>query len=187
MNIKKALVAIVATTLVVTAEVKVATVNVAAVFDGYHKTTKTQQEVDVAKKELEELNKTLTTELQDLKKKIDVLAAQINDPATGDQKRIELSEEAQKLNQEGQAKERARLEKVEQKSRAINAMAGENARSIFQEIQAAVNAIGEAEGYDFIYNTAVNGQRGVPVFLYSKKSFDITEKVSAKLDETTTE
>ena len=70
---------------------------------------------------------------------------------------------------------------MQRKNASLNEKAAEDARIIFAEIAEEVKVVAEAEGYDLILNQKVAGQRGVPVFIYSKDTLDITAKVREKL------
>jgi len=183
MKVKKALLTLALSTAAATAQLKVATVDVAKLFDGYYKTAETQKVVNVENAKIQKDNDKSLKEVQDLMAKFEDIRKKLEDPSLGEKKKVELMNEFQQVRQEGTQKENARLEYLKRKMAALKEKSSEDAREIFGDIQEEINVMAEADGYDLVLNKAVNGDKGVPAFIYTKDSLDITEKVSAKLAE----
>ncbi len=183
MNVKKALLTLVLSSVVATAQQKVATVDVAKLFDGYYKTAETQKVVNVEKAKIQKENDVALKEVQALMSRHEDVRKKLEDPSLGEKKKVELLKEFEEIRQEGTQKEKSRVEYLQRKSAALNEKAAEDARGIFAEITEEINVIAEADGYDLVLNKASLGQKGVPVFIYTKEALDITEKIKAKLSE----
>ena len=181
MNIKNAIFALAATTIAATAELKVATIDVATLFDGYYKTAETQKVINLERAKLQKENEESLKKVQELKKKHDTIRKSLEDPSINEKKKVELLKEFEEVRQAGTQLERQRVETGQRKSASLNEKAAEDASGIFAEIQEEINIIAEADGYDLVLNKKVIGARGIPVFIYSKDTLDITEKVNAKL------
>jgi len=183
MNFTKTAFALAALGTVATAELKVATVNIAQLFDGYYKTAETQKVVNLEKAKMQKENDSRLEKIRGLKEKHDKLTQELGDPSITEKKKIDLMKEFEQVREQGTALERERMEYIKRRTAALNEKAAEDARAIFGEISEEITLISEADGYDVVLNKQGVTAKGVPIFLYANETLDITPKIKAKLDE----
>lgn len=172
-----------ATSITASAELKLATVDVATLFDSYYKTAQMQKVVNLEKAKMQKENDEKLKVIQNYKSKHDDLRKKLEDPSLGEKKKVEFLKEFEQVRQSGTAAERERVEYVQRRSKALSEKAAEDARSIFTEINAEVTVVAKADKYDLVIDPNSVGGKGIPIFLYCSESFDITEQVSKKLSE----
>ena len=165
------------------AELKLATVDIAKLFDGYYKTAETQKVINLEKAKMQKENDERMKKIQELKVKFDDLRKKIEDPALPEKKKIDFMKSFEEVRQEATALERERLEFIERRTNALKEKANEDMRIIFNEINEVIKVSSKSDGYDYVFNKAGIDVKGVPFLLYSKDASDITEKLAAKLAE----
>ncbi|WP_265594751.1 OmpH family outer membrane protein [Haloferula sp. BvORR071] len=156
---------------------KVATVDMQALFQAYHKTKETrdtiQGDVERVKKEQEGR----ITKLGDLEKEIMSLKKQSEDPSLADAKRRELQNSTQVKNQEYQSLRTEMEEFLKRKDRAVKEQMLLQMKEILEEIRGKVQKHAESEGYDYVLDKTGTSTSQVPILLYTKDATDITESL----------
>lgn len=139
------------------AEMKIAYVDVAEVFDNYQKTKDQDLVLKTAGEAKEKERNELTVKIRSMEDELALLSADARAA-----KQEQLIEKKRQLEDFDRA---VRQELSEQRDKVV--------REIFQEIDAIVQDISTKGGYDMIFNKRV--------LLAQKKDFDITAQVSAEL------
>jgi len=94
-----------------------------------------------------------------------------------EQQRLLLNEDKRREKaQELQTKYIQMQQYGQQKQEELNKRQEELLQPVFDKINDAINAIGDAEGYDFIFNGAMAGN-----IVYAKEDHDLTDKVLKRL------
>ena len=165
------------------ARLKVATVDMQALFQEYNKTktTKASMDEDVArvKKDQEERMNHLK-EVADAAKD---LGKQLEDSTIADTKKRELFASRQLKVQEAQTLQTELEEYLQRKSRALQEQNGILMKGILEEIRAKVQKHAEAEGYDYVLDKTGTSTSMVPVLLYTKDATDITDVLLKTLND----
>lgn len=165
------------------ARLKVATVDMQALFQEYHKTksTRSTMEKDIARvnKDKEER----MAQLQVLAKTVEDLKKQIEDPAIAEAKRRELMNTRQIKGQELQGLQSELEDFLKRKDRAVKEQMLVEMKTILDEIRARVQKHAEAEDYDYVLDKAGASTSQVPILLYTKDATDITEILLKTINE----
>ena len=165
------------------ARLKVATVDMEALFQAYNrtKTAKTDMESDVArvKKDQEERMNRLK-EVSDAAKD---LGKQLEDPAIADTKKRELFAARQVKVQEAQSLQAELEEFLQRKGRAFQEQNNIMMKSILEEIRAKVQKHAESEDYDYVVDKTGKSTSMVPILLYTKDATDITDVLLKTLND----
>ncbi|WP_367875179.1 OmpH family outer membrane protein [Luteolibacter sp. Populi] len=154
---------------------KVATVDMQALFQTYHKTKESRDAIQKDVERVKEDQKERITKLQELEKTIGELKKQVEDPSLADAKRRELQGSNQLKTQEFQNL-RAELEEfLKRKDRAVKEQMLLQMKEILEEIRGKVQKYAEEEGYDYVLDKTGTSTSQVPILLYTKDATDITE------------
>ncbi len=164
------------------AEVKVATVDMAKLFDGYGraKTAEASIQGEIQKLTAETQRRqaegrAMVSQLEDLGQKYNnaALALTALDAAKKQARELEDKIEARKVDFEKfQAQSRQELMQKEQTQR----------ETIYNEIQRAAIAVARKQGANLIFNTSEKTTAGLPTVVYSDKNWDITAAVLSTLN-----
>jgi len=157
------------------ARLKVATVDMQALFQEFHetKTTKTTfegEQTRVVRDRDERLAR-----LNELKKEIDELQKQLGDPSVADAKKQALFNDRQAKQQQFEGLQKELEEFIQRKSRAPNEQMQLRMKDILEKIRGKVQKHAAEEGYDYVLDKTGASTSQVPVLLYTKDATDITE------------
>lgn len=162
---------------------KVATVDMMALYGEYHETKTTQAKFDEEQarviKDRDERVKTL----KDLEAKIGELKAQEGDPSVADAKKQQLFNERQAKQQEFEVLRKELEEFLQRKMRALQEQSQLRAKVILEEIRVKVREHAEAGGYDYVLDKTGTSTSQVPILLYTKDATDITEVLLKTINE----
>lgn len=154
---------------------KVATVDMQALFQEYHKTKESRDSIQKDVDRVKEDQKGRITKLQDLEKNIVELKKQVEDPSLADAKRRELQGTSQLKTQEFQNLRTELEEFLKRKDRAVKEQMMLQMKEILEEIRGKVQKHAEEEGYDYVLDKTGTSTSQVPILLYTKDATDITE------------
>ena len=113
---------------------------------------------------------------------IGVLRKQFDDPSLNQAKRTEIRADLQSKQNEGIAMSRSLKEFLDRKSRQVQDEMQRQMRGILEEISKLLEEKAKAEDYDFVFDKSGNSTTQVPVLLYSKDTYDITEDLLKELN-----
>lgn len=163
---------------------KIATVDMQALFQEYHKTKSTrdsmQKDVDRVKDE----QKDRIAKLDALGKELEGFKKQLSDASLKDEaKRREIQATAQVKNQEFQSLRTEFEEFIKRKDRAVKEQMMIQMKEIFEELRVKVQKHAEAEGYDYVLDKTGTSTSQVPILLYTKDATDITAALLKTINE----
>ncbi|MDP0490727.1 MAG: OmpH family outer membrane protein [Verrucomicrobiota bacterium JB023] len=161
---------------------KVATVDMKRLLKDYYRTEAAQQQLNEKQALLAQENNSKQQELQKLEEEIDALRKNMNDPSINDAKKKEFFDEFQNKQQEGVAMARSLKEFLDRKRRSLQDEMQRQMKGILEEIRIVIDETAKAGDYDFVFDKSGNSTTQVPVLLYSKDSFDMTEDVLGELN-----
>jgi outer membrane protein len=162
--------------------VKIGSVDMKKVFDGYYKTKDAEGRINEArnsaKKELEERMEGYQKSLAEVKK----LNEEIENPAlsreskeTKAKSRDEKVGELRNLEREIQEFRTTREKQLQEQSNRMR-------QGIVEEISKLVNDKVKADAYDLVVDKSGMSLNGVPVVMFAKDSYDFTDDIVAALN-----
>ena len=163
-------------------EIKVATVDMKRLLKDYYRTEEAQQELNEKQALLTKANNEKQKQIQELEEEINTLRKQFEDPSLNEAKKKEIYEQLQLKQQEGIAMSRSLKEYLDRKRRQVQEEMQRQMRGILEEITKLLEEKAKAEDYDFVYDKSGNSTTQVPVLLYSKDTYDITEGLLKELN-----
>ena len=165
------------------ARLKIATVDMTALFMDYGPTKETRAK-------FEEEQKVVATQVQDRKKRLDdakqeldTLQKQLSDPSLADTKKQAVYTDRQAKQQQFEALQREADDFVQRKQRAMSEQMQLRMKDILDKIRTRVQKYAEAEGYDYVLDKTGASTSQVPVLLYTKDATDITDVLLKALKE----
>ena len=163
-------------------EIKVATVDMQRLLKDYYRTEEAQQELNERQALLGKSNNEKQQQIQVLEEEMTTLRKQLEDPSLNEVKKKEIYQQLQLKQQDGIAMSRSLKEYLERKRRQVNEEMQRQMRGILEEISQLLEEKAKAEDYDFVYDKSGNSRSQVPVILYSKDAYDITESLLKELN-----
>ncbi len=164
----------------VSAEVKIASVNMQELQIMFHERVSVEARLQRDKADAEEEIKKRGEKLRALAQQLADLQKQ-SDPTLSEQAIAKLRAQGAAIKNEFDA-ERQEYETFVQRRRiALQTLIQHEVRDMIEKIRQAVVSVAEAEGVDVVVDTATATQFG-PSFPYVKPSLSITDKVAAKLN-----
>jgi outer membrane protein len=158
-----------------TDRLKIATVDMQALFQEFHETKTTKSKFDeeqlrVMKDRDERIAglKALEAEIEDLKK-------QESDPSVADAKKQAIFSSRQVKQQQFDGLRKELEEFIQRKTRALQEQMQLRMTSILEEIRVKVQKHAEGDGYDYVLDKTGTSTSQVPILLYTKDATDITE------------
>ncbi len=163
-------------------DLKVATVDMKRLLKDYYRTEEAQGELNEKQALLTKANNEKQKQIQELEEEISTLRKQFEDPSLNEARKKEIYEQLQLKQQEGIAMSRSLKEYLDRKRRQVQEEMQRQMRGILEEITKLLEEKAKAEDYDFVYDKSGNSTTQVPVVLYSKDTYDITESLLAELN-----
>lgn len=164
------------------AEVKVATVDMAKLFDGYNraKTVQSAMESEIQKAASESQRR--QNEGRQLLEQMDALRQKYMNEALSKDAREAAKKQARDLEDKIEAKKNE-FERFQMETRkALMQKETTQREKIYDEIQNAAIAVARKQGANVILNVSEKTAAGLPVVVYSDKSWDITDSVLRTLN-----
>ncbi|MEK7949280.1 OmpH family outer membrane protein [Luteolibacter soli] len=157
------------------ARLKIATVDMSALFMAYGPTKEAKAKFDEEQKGVIKQVDERKAARDDAKKELDTLEKQLGDPSIADAKKQALYAERQAKQQQVEALQREGEEFLQRKQRAMSEQMQLRMKDILEKIRAQVQKHAEAEGYDYVLDKTGASTSQVPVLLYTKDATDITD------------
>ena len=163
---------------------KVATVDMQALFQDYHKTKETRDSIQKDVDRVKDDQKDRIAKLDGLKKELEEFEKQLKDPSLKDDaKRRLLQGDMQTKNQEFQGLRTEFEEFIKRKDRAVKEQMALQMKAIFEELRAKVQKHAETESYDYVLDKTGTSTSQVPILLYTKDATDITAALLKTINE----
>lgn len=163
-------------------KLKIITVDMQALFDGYDGAVEAQKEGDAITAEIKKDNEERIAKIKELEDSLKTLTKQIQDSTISVSKRDELLRDRQAKLQEGQALERERREFLQRRNRALGEKMEIHKKEILDKIAEKVQEQAKLKGYDFVFGKYELNNTQVTVVLYAKGSTDGTADILKALN-----
>lgn len=154
--------------------IRVATVDMQALFKEFHGTNETKLKFEGERERVTKDAKSREKALMELRDEAELIKKQLSDPSVSAAKKQDLFRDRQTKQQEFEGLKNELQDFVERKSRALNEQMQIRMKDILEEIQGKVRAHAEAEGYDYVLDKTGTSTSQVPILLYTKDATDIT-------------
>jgi len=164
------------------ADLKVGTIDMKAVFDGYYKTKDAEAKINEsrtqAKKELDDRLDTFN-KAQEQARKINEEAAK---PELSEKAKAEKTKALNEKLQELGVMQREVQEFQQTRERQLSEQSVRSRNSLVEEINKIVNEVVKAQNYDLVFDKSGQSLNAVNVIVHSKDAFDFTADVVSKLN-----
>ena len=164
------------------ADLKVGTIDMKAVFDGYYKTKDAEAKINEsrtqAKKELDDRLDTFN-KAQEQARKINEEAAK---PELSEKAKAEKTKALNEKLQELGVMQREVQEFQQTRERQLSEQSVRSRNVLVEEINKIVSDVVKTNGYDLVFDKSGQSLNAVNVLVHSKESFDFTADVLSKLN-----
>lgn len=160
----------------------VATVDMKELFEKYKETKTIKDRVSKNQAVILQDNKTRVAEIQKVVQVIDKKRKQLNDATLNETQKKKILLELKSLQQKGNALETGRRDWYERRMKAINEDIGSEMKKVLKQINEKVADYAKANNIDMILDKSGSSNAGTKFLLFSKNSFDITEKLLLTLN-----
>lgn len=169
---------------VLKAELKVVTVDMQQLFEGYYKTEQAAEKIRVAAEQAEETRKQMIEEGQSMVAEVRELEEKAKNPALSEEARSEAATSVEEKTQAVLQKQQD-LRMFEENTRRSLMQRNQTHRELMlDEITAQVLLVGKERGADLIFDTSnPKGAAGmIPSVLFARSEWDATEEVLNRLN-----
>lgn len=170
------------TSFVSAQSLKVATLDMQKLFDGYYRTTEERQTFSEEFARIQQQNNERLQSLRELNEQITQLSKRARDSSLADNLRQKAAKNAQLKIDEAKAMDRERREYVSRRSRALDMRRRSSMQSILKEIRAKITDYAKQESYDYVFDSSGLSSNQVPFLLYTKDAADITQAILVEIN-----
>jgi len=185
MNMKKFLISVVGLAVVAVtcgaAELRVATVDLDAVFTAHPKTQSAEADLKVAEDAIQAEMEQMVAEGRGLEDQVGELREAAKNPMLTETARMNKRNEAEEKLTELQAFQLRVRRTQETKLKQMREKVMKSRQGIVDEMTAAVAEFAKEEGYDLVLDSSGMTMNAVPLMVYSNPSFDVTDKLIARM------
>ena len=153
---------------------KIATVDMQALFKEYHRTNEAQKQINVERARIQKENNERLARIRELDTELQNMRKQLDDPSISDSKKQSVYQEWQMKQNEGIALDRERREFLQRRNQALNEKMVQRMKGILEEIRKLVEEEAKGEDYDYVFDKSGMSTSQVPFLLYTKDATDIT-------------
>jgi outer membrane protein len=166
------------------AEGRMATINLAKVFDGFYKKTQASALIADQKAEMEKEDKEMLDKYKKAKDEYQTLQTSATDSAIS----VEQRDKRKKLAEDKLRQLKELEDTITEYERGARAKLAEQTQrmrtKILDEIRNVVNSKAKAGGFTLVIDTAAESSAATPIVMFSNGENDITEAVLHQLNET---
>lgn len=166
------------------AQVRMATIDLRKVFDGYWKKKQAEAALKERQNDMEKEGRNMIDDYKKVKEDYQTLLSSANDQAVSSEERDKRKSAAEdKLRRMKEMEDT--ITQYERQTRTTLGEQSQRMRSnILTEIRNVVNSKAKAAGFSLVIDTAAESINSTPVFLYSNNENDITDAVLQQLNST---
>ena len=161
---------------------KIGTVNMQKLLAEFHKSSAVLETFKGYEKRIVETNKTKAEEIKALMAKAAEAQKTAENPSFAREKKEQFFREAQSIRAEAKAREDARIAWITRKKTAFSEKQAVELGGLRKEIMAMVRELGEAEGYDYIFDKSGSSGSAVPILSYAKDATSLTAKMLERIN-----
>ena len=163
------------------AQTRIAGVDIGRAFSAYHKTEATMQEIALERVKINEdpridQLRELATETKEAE------AAVKRQDGKNEKDLLDAQRFAELKREELRASARAIKEARDTSTRELDRKFVEASRVLLEDVRQAAEEIGSGRGFDIVIDSSGNTNTGLPLMLYAREMPDITEAVIARLN-----
>jgi outer membrane protein len=154
---------------------KIGTVNMQKLLAKYHKSTAVLETFKGYETQIVERNKTKAEEVGALIAEATEAQKKAETSSFSREKKEQFFREAQSIRAEAKAREDARIAWITRKKTAFSEKQAVELGVLRKEIMGMVRELGDAEGYDYIFDKSGSSGAAIPILSYTKDATSLTE------------
>jgi Skp family chaperone for outer membrane proteins len=155
-------------------EDKIGTVDMSRLVMDYHKSESTRETFKTFQDSIKDLDKVRLEKIKASSEEAEKFSKDANDPSLSGEKRDMLFKQASAKRNEAESLQKDRISWLKRKQSQLNEKAAMDFGDIREELLMVVKAVGEEQGFDFIFDRSGASAAGVAVLVYTKDATDLT-------------
>ncbi len=164
------------------ADLKVATIDGAKLFDDYYKTHELKAELELKQKKIIETNNIRLESIKERVNEHNALAKQLSEPVLSDKDRKDIAQKVEIKKQELVALDQQRKGHLERQTKALQEQINLRRIEIIKEITRVTEEEAKKNNYDIVIDKSVRNLDSRLIVPYIKPSFDITPTILKELN-----
>ena len=163
---------------------KIASVSMEELFDGYSQTAEIQREINIERARIQTDSNEKLAKIREIEARLQEIREifKAKGESIGAKQRQTLLQESEELSQDGKSKERERKQYLQRREQTLNKKLQSAMRGILSEIQRAVNEAAREGNYDYIFDSSGKTAQGIPFVIHARESTDLTEVLLKELN-----
>lgn len=161
---------------------KIGTVDMQKLLESYHKTKLVEEEFKGYSEEVVKQDETRKETINDLVTRFRDLQKEIDNPNLPKEKQEALFQQAMSQQREIQARQNERMEWLQLKNAAFAEKRNIDLGELRVEILEIVKEVGEANGFDFIFDRSGASGANILILAYAKDATDLTGMMLEKIN-----
>lgn len=161
---------------------KIGTVYMHKLLAGYYKTTELMAVFEDHEKGILGRNEAKAEEIKALAAEANEVTKKAENPSITREKKEQFFREAQSIRAEAKARQDSRIEWLRRKQAAFNEKQKFDFGLLREEIIVIIREMGDADGYDFVFDRSGASGANVPILSYSKDATDLTAALLERIN-----
>jgi Skp family chaperone for outer membrane proteins len=162
---------------------KIGTVDMQKLLAQFHKSSAVLETFKGYEKQIIERNKMKAEEVSALMAEATQAQKSAETPSFAREKKEQFLREAQSIRSEAKAREDARIAWITRKKTAFSEKQAVELGGLRKEIMVMVRELGEAEGYDYIFDKSGSSGSAIPILAYTKDATSLTAKMLERINQ----
>lgn len=164
------------------AEVKIVTVSMQRLFDGYYKSAESNSRLESIRQRAVEEAETKQQAIQQKAEAVEQFQEELENPMLSESARREKEEELMRMVNEGRQMQFEYQQWEQQTMQRLNEQSQQIRGSLIDEIRKVVDVVGREQGAQILLDTSDILGSGVPTVLWADPRLDITDRVMRELN-----
>lgn len=163
------------------AALKVATVDIQKLFQGYRKTLVAEREIDLARAEIQKVSQIATNEIQVRRRRAEERIFKVRQGKASKAEIDNIQREFPIIRRELQMAEREKQQERDSANQKLNQQMVRRMSGILEEIVELTAEKAESEGFDMVIDISGGNSNQVPPMLFAKDATDLTSLMEKEL------
>ena len=164
---------------------KVATVDIQKLFQGYRKTLAAEREIDLARADIQRKSQLATNEIVKRRQAAESRIYEVRSGQASESEVADLQRELPLLNRELTVAEQGKRNERDKANEELNQQMERRMTGILEEIVALVAKKAESEGFDLVMDISGANSNQVSPMLFAKNAVDFTPMMAKELGNST--
>ncbi|MCW1921448.1 OmpH family outer membrane protein [Luteolibacter arcticus] len=165
------------------ARLRIASVDMNRLFDGYHRTETAIKEINIEQARILKQSNDRLVRIREIKDSLEKLIKQLEDPTLAESKKQQLQKQGSELRQEGIELERERKDFMTRRGQMLQERVTQQRQGLLAEVRKLVEEEAKAGDYDYVFDTSAVSNSGSSFVISSGSPDNLTDRLLTKLND----